>query len=69
VLKGFDANGAATFMGSFVADGAGSITGGEADVIDPTAVPTAGGSQQQISFTGTYAVGAGNRDTIPRIVP
>jgi Putative Ig domain len=64
LLKGFDANGAATFMGSFQADGAGKITAGVADFIDPLALGTAGGSQAGLVFTGSYAVGADSRGTL-----
>jgi Putative Ig domain len=70
LLKGFDANGAAAFMGSFVADGAGNITSGAVDFIDPTAIGTAGGSQhEQLIAAGTYAVGADNRGLLTLTYP
>lgn len=52
--------------GSFIADGAGNITGGEEDINGPSASPLCNAScpQLNISITGTYSVGADNRGTL-----
>lgn len=55
VLSGYDTNGPMQAAGSFVADGHGNLTSGVEDVNRTTGVNT------QISFTGTYSLGADSR--------
>jgi len=58
ILTGTDANGFYAAVGSITADGAGNITGGEEDFVDPVAsVPKAG-------LTGTYTIGNDGRGTL-----
>jgi Putative Ig domain len=61
LLSGYDTHGnRVAAAGSFVADGAGKITGGVEDLNDRSAAPQAGLTIN----SGTYSVGADNRGTI-----
>jgi Putative Ig domain len=61
LLSGYDTHGnRVAAAGSFVADGAGNITGGVEDLNDRSAAPQAGLTIN----SGTYSVGADNRGTI-----
>jgi hypothetical protein len=53
LFNGFDSGGAVVIVGSFTADGSGNITGGLEDISRISGVST------NVSFTGTYTVGAG----------
>lgn len=55
ILSGFDPNGPMQVAGSFFADGHGNLTNGIEDVNRATGVST------QVSFTGTYSLGADSR--------
>jgi len=55
ILTGTDANGFYAAVGSITADGAGNITGGEEDFVDPVT------SVSKASLTGTYTVGSDGR--------
>ena len=60
LLSGFSSNGHFVAAGSFIADGAGNITGGVIDTNDPD--PT--GPKLGQAFTGTYAIGSNNLGTM-----
>jgi len=58
LVTGFDASGHFTAAGSFVADGAGNLTGGIMDSNDPAEL------QLSESFTGTYLIGGNGLGTM-----
>jgi uncharacterized repeat protein (TIGR01451 family) len=58
LFNGFDTSGMMAAAGSFVADGAGNLTGGIADINRISGVNTSA------PFTGTYNIGSDNRGTL-----
>lgn len=63
LVSGFSPNGRFIAAGSFVADGAGTISNGIMDTNDPT------GPKVSQMFTGTYAIGSNNLGTMALTIP